>query len=165
MCASHMYVCVCLPTNRERTHARLHTRTRARARAHTHTHTQFPSRMTIGMLLESMAGKSGAMHGMYQDATPFRWAVCVCLCLCGVWYGTQWTCAYACVMRYTRARSRTRTHAPRYTALMRKSALSIILGSSCAQLATPTTGASRCIGVCECACVFVCVCLLDEGLG
>ena len=87
MCASHMYVCVCLPTNRERTHARLHTRTRARARAHTHTHTQFPSRMTIGMLLESMAGKSGAMHGMYQDATPFRWA-CVCVPVpvwCVVW--------------------------------------------------------------------------------
>lgn len=26
----------------------------------------FPSRMTIGMLIESMAGKSGAMHGMFQ---------------------------------------------------------------------------------------------------
>ncbi|CAM9978047.1 unnamed protein product, partial [Hapterophycus canaliculatus] len=26
----------------------------------------FPSRMTIGMLIESMAGKSGAMHGTYQ---------------------------------------------------------------------------------------------------
>ena len=26
----------------------------------------FPSRMTIGMLIESMAGKSGALHGMFQ---------------------------------------------------------------------------------------------------
>lgn len=26
----------------------------------------FPSRMTIGMLIESMAGKSGACHGMFQ---------------------------------------------------------------------------------------------------
>jgi DNA-directed RNA polymerase beta subunit len=25
-----------------------------------------------GMLIESMAGKSGAMHGMFQDATPFQ---------------------------------------------------------------------------------------------
>ena len=31
----------------------------------------FPSRMTIGMLIESMAGKSGSMHGMFQDSTPF----------------------------------------------------------------------------------------------
>lgn len=32
----------------------------------------FPSRMTIAMLIESMASKSGALHGMFQDATPFR---------------------------------------------------------------------------------------------
>eukprot|EP00960_Hanusia_phi_P052352 761408-Hanusia_phi.AAC.1 len=32
----------------------------------------FPSRMTIGMLVESMAGKAGAMHGYFPDSTPFR---------------------------------------------------------------------------------------------
>jgi DNA-directed RNA polymerase I subunit RPA2 len=32
----------------------------------------FPSRMTIGMLIESMAAKAGALHGVFQDGTPFR---------------------------------------------------------------------------------------------
>lgn len=31
----------------------------------------FPSRMTIGMFVESLAGKSGALHGLAQDSTPF----------------------------------------------------------------------------------------------
>ena len=32
----------------------------------------FPSRMTIAMMIENMAGKSGALHGLCHDATPFR---------------------------------------------------------------------------------------------
>eukprot|EP00834_Sanchytrium_tribonematis_P006615 NODE_504_length_6695_cov_1.218163.p1 type:complete len:1130 gc:universal NODE_504_length_6695_cov_1.218163:2793-6182(+) len=32
----------------------------------------FPSRMTIGMFVESMAGKAGALNGKYVDATPFQ---------------------------------------------------------------------------------------------
>ena len=32
----------------------------------------FPSRMTIGMFVESLAGKSGALHGLSQDSTPWR---------------------------------------------------------------------------------------------
>ncbi|MCJ1356075.1 MAG: DNA-directed RNA polymerase I subunit RPA2 [Icmadophila ericetorum] len=32
----------------------------------------FPSRMTIGMFIESLAGKSGALHGLAQDSTPWK---------------------------------------------------------------------------------------------
>ena len=32
----------------------------------------FPSRMTIGMFVESLAGKAGALHGLAQDSSPFR---------------------------------------------------------------------------------------------
>ena len=32
----------------------------------------FPSRMTIGMLIESMAGKSGALQGTFINSTPFQ---------------------------------------------------------------------------------------------
>ena len=32
----------------------------------------FPSRMTIGMFIESMAGKSGALHGFPQNGTPWQ---------------------------------------------------------------------------------------------
>merc|ERR1711974_418254 len=34
----------------------------------------FPSRMTIAMMIESMAGKSGAIHGKVHDATPFTFS-------------------------------------------------------------------------------------------
>ena len=32
----------------------------------------FPSRMTIGMFGEGLAGKSGALHGLAQESTPFK---------------------------------------------------------------------------------------------
>ncbi|XP_063964205.1 DNA-directed RNA polymerase I subunit RPA2-like [Lytechinus pictus] len=34
----------------------------------------FPSRMTIGMMIESMAGKSASLHGLCHDATPFTFS-------------------------------------------------------------------------------------------
>lgn len=34
----------------------------------------FPSRMTIGMMIESMAGKSASLHGICHDATPFTFS-------------------------------------------------------------------------------------------
>jgi len=34
----------------------------------------FPSRMTIAMMIESMAGKGGAIHGTVHDATPFTFS-------------------------------------------------------------------------------------------
>ena len=34
----------------------------------------FPSRMTIGMFVESLAGKSGALHGLAQDGSPWRFS-------------------------------------------------------------------------------------------
>lgn len=34
----------------------------------------FPSRMTIGMFVESLAGKAGALHGIAQDATPWTFS-------------------------------------------------------------------------------------------
>lgn len=33
----------------------------------------FPSRMTIGMFVESLAGKAGALHGTAQEASPFTY--------------------------------------------------------------------------------------------
>lgn len=32
----------------------------------------FPSRMTIGMMVEIMSGKAGALHGRFNDSTPFQ---------------------------------------------------------------------------------------------
>ncbi|XP_023237041.1 DNA-directed RNA polymerase I subunit RPA2-like [Centruroides sculpturatus] len=34
----------------------------------------FPSRMTIGMMIESMAGKSASLHGIVHDATAFKFS-------------------------------------------------------------------------------------------
>lgn len=58
----------------------------------------FPSRMTIGMLVESLASKGGALEGKFVDCSPFRksdegdaYGMCIndesqpTLCL--VWFG------------------------------------------------------------------------------
>ena len=38
----------------------------------------FPSRMTIGMLIESMAGKAGCLNECFYDSTPFQFdEVCI----------------------------------------------------------------------------------------
>ncbi|XP_069682789.1 DNA-directed RNA polymerase I subunit RPA2 [Periplaneta americana] len=34
----------------------------------------FPSRMTVAMMIEVMAGKSAALHGLVHDATPFKFS-------------------------------------------------------------------------------------------
>ncbi|XP_064401799.1 DNA-directed RNA polymerase I subunit RPA2-like isoform X3 [Halichondria panicea] len=34
----------------------------------------FPSRMTIGMMIEMMAGKSSSLHGLCHDCTPFKFS-------------------------------------------------------------------------------------------
>lgn len=34
----------------------------------------FRSRMTIAMMIEMLAGKSGALHGLVHDATPFKFS-------------------------------------------------------------------------------------------
>lgn len=40
----------------------------------------FPSRMTIGMMIESMAGKAAAMHGASYDASPFIYKLVFFFC-------------------------------------------------------------------------------------
>lgn len=35
---------------------------------------RFPSRMTIGMLLESLAGKGGAIRGNFEEGTPYTFS-------------------------------------------------------------------------------------------
>lgn len=46
----------------------------------------FPSRMTIGMFVESLAGKAGALHGLAQDSSPWGFDECN---TAGDYFGTQ----------------------------------------------------------------------------
>ncbi|KAL6714634.1 DNA-directed RNA polymerase I subunit RPA2 [Lecanora helva] len=50
----------------------------------------FPSRMTIGMFVESLAGKAGALHGLAQDSSPWRFSE---QDTAGDYFGEQLRCA------------------------------------------------------------------------
>ena len=50
----------------------------------------FPSRMTIGMFIESLAGKAGALHGLAQDSSPWRFSE---QDTAGSYFGEQLRCA------------------------------------------------------------------------
>jgi len=92
----------------------------------------FPSRMTIGMLVESMAAKAGALHAVCQDATPFRYGP-----------GSQqvrWRFSHAdqppqvCLPRWRRATPGSTRSIAQWTSL----------ASSSSKLATTTTATNPC---------------------